>query len=502
MRHVVPAIRKLRFGAIATLLLFCILALPVLAQAPPSQDTFVSSATPNVNYGPGISLLVGPGTTSYIQFNLSGIPAGAAVSKATVRLYVDAAATGGSFDVYNLNSSWRENALTYNTPPPPLGASATLSHPTGVTRASVNQFLLIDITPLAQAWVNGSIPNNGVALALTTAAGSFSFDSKESLLTGNGPELELVFVTPGPQGPQGIPGPPGPQGAQGVPGAMGLQGAPGIDGPIGPKGDPGQGFRFRAAFDPTAVYAAYDVVTYSGSTYVATGTANPGDPAPNANPNWSLMAQQGATGPRGFNGVPGAPGATGAQGLPGAPGPPGPPGAQGPGGFNGMQEFTNNGNAPSLLYAWTAPSGITHVMVEMWGGGGAGSFPIVGDFGGGGGAYVRSTIPVTPGASYLIQVGGGGTGSATRVGPGLETNISDTQGNKLLFAGGGAPGASYGSPGGTPDPSASIGRAGVSGGAFSSGAAYGANFCPNGPQTGHGGDVNSNGQPGYALLTW
>ena len=136
---------------------------PLLAQAPPSADTFVSSAAPNVNYGPGISLLVGPGTTSYIRFNLSGIPAGATVSKASLRLYVDAVATGGAFDVYNLSGAWHENSLTYSTPPPPRGASATLSHPVSVTRASANQFLLIDITALAQAWVNGSIPNNGVA---------------------------------------------------------------------------------------------------------------------------------------------------------------------------------------------------------------------------------------------------------------------------------------------------------------------------------------------------
>jgi len=37
-----------------------------------------------------------------------------------------------------------------------------------------------------------TIANNGVALALTTANGLFSFDSKESLLTANGPELEIV----------------------------------------------------------------------------------------------------------------------------------------------------------------------------------------------------------------------------------------------------------------------------------------------------------------------
>ena len=76
-----------------------LLSLPLLAQAPPSADTFVSSSTPKINYGPAIALVVGSGTTSYVQFNLAGIPAGASISKATLRLYVDAVAKAGKLDV-------------------------------------------------------------------------------------------------------------------------------------------------------------------------------------------------------------------------------------------------------------------------------------------------------------------------------------------------------------------------------------------------------------------
>jgi hypothetical protein len=202
-----------------------------VAQAPPSQDTFVTNVFPKTNYGAAISLVVGQGTTSYVQFNLSGIPAGATIDKATLRLYVDAVGAKGSFDVYQLNSAWSENTLTYNTPPPALGTSATNGHGIVVTAASVNQFLLIDITPLVQSWVNGATPNNGVALSLTSAAGSFSFDSKESLLTANGPELEIALMS---QGPQGIQGPAGPTGLQGPQGIQGIQGLPGAQGPPGP----------------------------------------------------------------------------------------------------------------------------------------------------------------------------------------------------------------------------------------------------------------------------
>jgi len=110
-----------------------------------------------VNYGCGIALIVGSGTTTYLKFNLAGIPAGATVSKAMLRLYVDGIKSGGSFDVYEIDGSWSENKLTYNTPSPPLGASATGSHPIAIATASLNQFVLIDITSLVQRWVNWNI---------------------------------------------------------------------------------------------------------------------------------------------------------------------------------------------------------------------------------------------------------------------------------------------------------------------------------------------------------
>src|SRR5246127_672246 len=101
------------------------MSIALLAQAPPSADTFVSSAYPSTNFGAVNSLAVGPGSTSYAQFNLSGIPVGATVSKASLRLYVDLVTKAGKFDVYQVTRSWSENTLPYNTQPLPLGGSLT-----------------------------------------------------------------------------------------------------------------------------------------------------------------------------------------------------------------------------------------------------------------------------------------------------------------------------------------------------------------------------------------
>jgi hypothetical protein len=101
-----------------------------------------------------------------------------------------------------VNNAWTESKLTYNSPAPIPGISATSGNPISVATASVNQFVLIEITTLARGWLNGTIPNNGIALALTTATGAFSFDSKERVLTANGPELDFALAgSVGPQGP-------------------------------------------------------------------------------------------------------------------------------------------------------------------------------------------------------------------------------------------------------------------------------------------------------------
>ena len=110
------------------------------------------------------------------------------MSRATVRLFVDAVSQAGSFDIYEIDQPWSENSLNFNTAPS-LGVSASGGKPVSVSKSSFNQFVLVDITPLVQGWLSGTVPNNGVAIALAGGnAGSFGFDSKESEYTSHEPE--------------------------------------------------------------------------------------------------------------------------------------------------------------------------------------------------------------------------------------------------------------------------------------------------------------------------
>jgi len=312
--------------------LFFLFSSMCVGQAPPIADTYVASGTPNKNYGTNSTLAVQNGVTSYIQFNLAGMPSGATVSRATLILYVDAVTAGGTFDVYQVNGAWTEGGLTYNNRPA-LGSSATGNKPTTLTTANV--FLVIDITSLVQSWLNGLNTNYGVAMVLSGTSGSFSFDSKESTTYSHLPQLIVYFNGPA--------GPPGPQGPQGPGGLSGPPGPQGVQGPSGPAGTNGVSFKFRSAFNNSVAYAVNDVVTY-GSTYIAiAGNQGPSNPTPDANPAaWSLMAQQGTTGPAGPQGPPGVAGPMGLQGLGGATGPPGPQGVQGSTGQAGADGVSFN----------------------------------------------------------------------------------------------------------------------------------------------------------------
>ena len=188
-----------------------------VAQAPPNADTFATSVNPTQNFGSSGSLPVQPNSVAYLRFTLSTVPTGATVTKATLRVFVDSVVTPGTMDAYQLNVGWVETSLTWNNRPA-LGTSATGGHPVAISASNLNNFVLMDITSLVQGWVNGTVANRGVGLALIGATGSFSIDSKESSLTSHQPELEIALA--GAQGPQGPQGAQGPQGPQGIPGNL------------------------------------------------------------------------------------------------------------------------------------------------------------------------------------------------------------------------------------------------------------------------------------------
>jgi hypothetical protein len=448
--------------------------------------------------------------------------------------------------VDRVNGSWTERTVTQNSAP---GIGSTVIGNISISTANRGGYVLVDVTPAVTEWLSGVHANNGIALLPSSGSAiSVNFTSKENTATGHSPEMDIVFAgngtpgppgPPGPQGPdgaQGPPGAPGAQGPQGPAGAAGAQGPAGPQGPIGPMGPLGPvgpqgnagpagpvGITNRGQWAAGVSYVVNDGVTDQNQYWLAIAPSNGVQPSNQGTPPvWQLVAAKGAdgaagqAGPPGPPGLPGPPGPPGAPGAPGAQGPIGPQGPTGPPGtgmLNGTQDFTASGT-------WVAPSGVTRVIVQLWGAGGggglAGLFSNAGA--GGGGAFASAVLAVTPGATYSIAVGAGGGSEAS----GGDTTFSDSNPTILLSAGGGRGGADHNGcflqgggcgNGGQPGGSYQIGRAGNTAQTacpLAGGVGY---LIPSlTTQVGGGGSAGNycsgsfvaatNGQNGYALLTW
>lgn len=104
----------------------------------------------------------------------------------------------------------------------------------------------------------------------------------------------------------------------------------------GAKGNTGQGFTYRNAWVSGTSYAAYDVVTYSGSTYVCI-LAVSGSTIPSSDSShWTLTASKGDTGTAATVGIY-SPTITGAAGS--------------------NANVTNQGNSSAALFQFSIPRG-------------------------------------------------------------------------------------------------------------------------------------------------
>ncbi|MEO8416708.1 MAG: SprB repeat-containing protein [Ginsengibacter sp.] len=164
--------------------------------------------------------------------------------------------------------------------------------------------------------------------------------------------------------------------------------------------------------------------------------------------------------------------------------------------FFGMQGF-GQGQVLNPSSPWTVPAGVTSIKVEVWGGGGGGGAANSGFFGngagggGGGGAYKTATLSVTPGNTFTITTGAGGTaGNGNAGGTGGTTTVTGVAGTVSANGGGGG---GYGNAG-----NGSAGTAST-GGNFNGGAGGAANG--NGAGGGGGAGNNGNGAAGGNAVT-
>src|SRR4051812_18903166 len=211
-------------------IIILVLATAALGQSPVSDDTFVTSASPSSTNGSSPSLVVqAPAGWTFMKLDLSRLPAGTqsgAISKATLKMYVTAATAQGAFDVFRVDSTWKEANLTYSSSTAPnQSAQALVLTPISTGTCSgtpvqcvttTSKYVIVDVTSIVKDWLNfqngigGSHANNGIALKPSSGSSiSATFESKESTTTGHDSDLEIDYSTslasiPGTIGPSQV----------------------------------------------------------------------------------------------------------------------------------------------------------------------------------------------------------------------------------------------------------------------------------------------------------
>jgi hypothetical protein len=169
------------------------------------SDTHVRASQPTSSFGSAGLLagkLSGAGVTTLLQVDLASLPVGAVVTSSTVTLRATATA-GATLEVRRVTAPWSEAGATYaNLGPawdPVVAATAGNGAPT------TSQPVSFGIAPLAQAWVDGTHPNYGLAIGQSGGT-TTAFVSSEGPLSSSRPKVTVCYAVPEPANPCALPG--------------------------------------------------------------------------------------------------------------------------------------------------------------------------------------------------------------------------------------------------------------------------------------------------------
>lgn len=143
----------------------------------------------------GVNSVLSTGTSSaglrnsLLQFDLSGVPAGASVVSASLSVNHLYKTVDSTVRVHRATSAWDESTVTW-------GSFADASDPT-IAASFISGggfgFRSADITALAQGWVSGAVPNYGVLIE-EDAVEETEYLSSETENVEDRPKLDLCYL--------------------------------------------------------------------------------------------------------------------------------------------------------------------------------------------------------------------------------------------------------------------------------------------------------------------
>ncbi len=163
---------------------------------PATADTWVNEAAPTAIGGADSSLysvrFIPFSRIAFLRFDLSGIPPGSVIQSAALTVDVTIAdGSGAPINVHRATAPWTEAGATWDS----LATAWDSLTVDGQLFAAGAGITGADVTALVQQWVDGAVPNNGLALVSTSIGNLTEYASREST-TGATPTLVVQTGTP------------------------------------------------------------------------------------------------------------------------------------------------------------------------------------------------------------------------------------------------------------------------------------------------------------------
>ncbi len=186
------------------------------------DDTYIYQWAPDASYCWQEQLKVGykQQNAALLHFDLSPIPPGAAITQATLQLYVSGwSGSDLTFGAYALLRNFDACQATWNhalsTNPwglPGCNDTATDRRPSpesSVTTSGIGLWYDFDLTAITQDWVSGNLPNYGILLrsASPLATPSIYIASAQTATTSLRPKLVITYQTAANPTPSHTPSP-------------------------------------------------------------------------------------------------------------------------------------------------------------------------------------------------------------------------------------------------------------------------------------------------------
>src|SRR5262245_49792859 len=165
-------------------------------------DTFIKSNVMRHNFGARPHLRVSKRDESLIRFDLSAIPSGVAITRASLKLFVNGERGEGTTELHRVLAPWDESTVTYRS----FQQAYARDIAGAFVAESRNTVKTVDLTSLVTAWTSGAQPNYGVLLRPGPDHPGVGeecdedndptiFVSSEGHNVGRRPALEVCFTT-------------------------------------------------------------------------------------------------------------------------------------------------------------------------------------------------------------------------------------------------------------------------------------------------------------------